>query len=81
MQQKIDELGAVRPRFMRNLTGNRANFYFKLSRIPALIIHWPEIGLAVTRQSRPISHATHWAKSSRAQAGQLLVNQSAPLLV
>ena len=56
-------------------------FCFKLSWIPVLVIHWPEIGLAVTRQSRPISRATHWAKSSRAQAGQLLVSQSAPLLV
>ena len=78
---KIDELGAVRPRFMRNLTGKRANLTSNFPQIPAPVIHWSVIRLADIGWTRPTLHVTHWAKLSRGQAGQLLDNQSIPFLV
>ena len=80
-KDKIDELGAVRPRFTRNLTGKHANLTSNFPQIPAPAIHWSIIRLADMGRTRPTSHVTHWAKLSSGQAGQLLDNQSVPCLV
>ena len=80
-KDKIDKLGAVRPRFMRNLTGKRTNLTSNFPQIPAPAVHWSVIRLADIGWTRPTLHITHWAKLSRGQAGQLLDNQSIPCLV
>ena len=80
-KDKIDELGAVRPRFTRNLTGKCANLTSNFPQIPAPAIHWSVIRLADMGQSHPTSHVTHWARLLSVQAGQLLHNQSVPCLV
>ena len=74
-------MGAVRPRFMRNLTGKRTNLTSNFPQIPAPAVHWSVIMLADIGRTRPTSHITHWEKLLRGQAGQLLDNQSVPFLV
>ena len=66
------------PRFMRNLTTWQAGCILCPPRIPTLTIHWSVIGLGDTGWHCPPLHVTHWAKSSRGQAGQLLDNQFTP---
>ena len=60
------------------LTSQRAGRILCPPRIPVLTVHWSVIGLGDTGRHCPPLHATHWAKSSRGQAGQLLDNQFTP---
>ena len=74
----MTELVLSCPRFMRNLTSWRTGRILCPPQIPTLTIHWSVIGLGDTGQHCPTLRATHWAKSSRGQAGQLLDNQFTP---
>ena len=65
-------------RFTRNLTSQRTGHILCLPRITALTVHWSVIGLGDTGWHCPPLHVTHWAKSSRGQAGQLLDDQFTP---
>ena len=65
-------------RFTRNLTSRHAGHILCPPRIPVLTVHWSVIGLGDTGQHHPPLHITHWAKSPRGQAGQLLDNQFTP---
>ena len=78
MKKRKNKLGAVRPRFMRNLTGKHANLALNFPRIPAPVVHLSVIGLGDTGLHCSTSHVTHWAKLSGGQAGQLLDNQLFP---
>ena len=75
---QMTELVLSCPRFMRNLTSRHAGRILCPPRIPALTVHWSVIGLGDTGRHRPPLRVTHWAKSSRGQAGQLLDNQFTP---
>ena len=75
---QMTELVLSCPRFTRNLTSRCAGRILCPPRIPALTVHWSVTGLGDTGQHRPPLHITHWAKSSRGQAGQLLDNQFTP---
>ena len=75
---QMTELVLLCPRFTRNLTSQLAGHILYPSRIPALTVHWSVTGLGDTGRHRPPLHVTHWAKSSRGQAGQLLDNQFTP---
>ena len=66
----MTELVLSCPRFMRNLTSRRTGRILCPPRIPTLTVFWSVIMLGDTGQHCPILHATHWAKSSRGQAGQ-----------
>ena len=66
----MDELGAVKPRFTKNLTGKHVNLTLNFPQIPAPTVHWSVMRLADTGQVRSTLHVTHWAKLSRGQAGQ-----------
>ena len=74
----MTELVLLCPRFTRNLTSQCAGRILCPPQIPALTVHWSVIGLGDTGRHCPTLHATHWAKSSRGQAGQLLDNQFTP---
>ena len=78
---KNRQAGCCQTKIYEKSDRQSCKFHFKLSQIPAPVVHWSVIGLADTGQSQPISHASHWAKPSRVQAGQLLDNQSVPFLV
>ena len=75
---QMTELVLSCPRFMRTLTSRCAGRILCPPRIPALTIHWSVIRLGDTGRHCPPLHVTHWAKSSRGQAGQLLDNQFTP---
>ena len=77
----MTELVLSCPRFMRNLTGQRANLTLNFPQIPTPAVHWSVIRLADTGRNRSVSHVTHWAKLLKGQARQLLDNQSVPFLV
>ena len=75
---QMTELVLSCPRFTRNLTSWLAGCILCPNRIPVLTIHWSVIELGDTGWHRPPLCITHWAKSSRGQAGQLLDNQFTP---
>ena len=75
---QMTELVLSCPRFTRNLTSQHAGRILCPPRIPTLTVHWSVIGLGDTGQHCPPLHITHWAKSSRGQAGQLLDDQFTP---
>ena len=72
---QMTELVLSCPRLMRNLTSWHAGRILCPPQIPVLTVHWSVIGLGDTGWHCPTLHATHLAKSSRGQAGQLLDNQ------
>ena len=74
----MTELVLSCPRFMRNLSSQRAERILCPSRVPALIVNWTTNGLGDTGRYCPLSCVIHWAKTSTDQAGQLLDNQSFP---
>ena len=65
-------------RFTRNLTSWGTGHILCPPQIPALTVHWSVIMLGDTGRHCPTLCTTHWAKSSRSQAGQLLDNQFTP---
>ena len=75
---QMTELVLLCPRFTRNLTSRRAGRILCPPPIPTLTIHWPVTGLGDTGRHRPRLRVTHWAKSSRGQAAQLLDDQFTP---
>ena len=75
---QMTELVLLWPRFMRNLTSQHAGHILCPPQIPVLTVHWSVIGLGDTGWHCPTLRATHWAESSRGQAGQLLDNQFIP---
>ena len=75
---QMTELVLSCPRFTRNLTSRRAGHILCPPQIPALTVHWSVIWLGDTGRHCPPLCITHWAKSSRGQAGQLLDNQFTP---
>ena len=75
---QMTELVLLCPRFMRNLTSRCTGHILCPPRIPALTVHWSVTGLGDIGRHRSPLHVTHWAKSSRGQAGQLLDNQFTP---
>ena len=75
---QMTELVLSCPRFMRNLTSQHAGCILCPPRIPTPTVHWSVIGLGDTGWHCPPLRITHWAESSRGQAGQLLDNQFTP---
>ena len=71
----MTELVLSCPRFMRNLSSQRAGRILCPSRVPALTVHWSVNGLGDRGRHCPLSRVIHWAKTSTIQAGQLLDNQ------
>ena len=65
-------------RFMRNLTSRHSGRILCPPQIPVLTIHWSVIGLGGLGRHCPPLCITHWAKSSRGQAGQSLDDQFTP---
>ena len=77
----MTELVLSCPRFTRNLTSRCSGRILCPPLIPTLTVHWSAIGLGDTGRHCPPLHVTHWAKSSRGQAGQLLDDQFTPILI
>ena len=75
---QMTELVLSCPRFTRNLTSRHAGHILCPPRIPELTVHWSVIGLGDTGRHCPTLRATHLAKLSKGQAGQLLDNQFTP---
>ena len=72
----MTELVLLCPRFMRNLSSQRAERILCPSQVPALTVNWTTNGLGDTGRHCPLLCVIHWAKTSTDQAGQLLDNQS-----
>ena len=75
---QMTELVLSCPRFTRNLTSRCAGHILCPPRITMFTVHWSVIGLGDTGRHCPTLRTTHWAESSRGQAGQLLGNQFTP---